>query len=42
VVDLNAILHPGSVYDHPSDVVADAKLSISEKRATYIRRISRT
>jgi hypothetical protein len=33
VVDLNAILHPGSVYDHPSDVVADAKLSISKKRA---------
>jgi hypothetical protein len=33
VVDLNAILHPGCVYDHPRDVVADAKLSISEKRA---------
>ena len=33
VVDLNAILHPGSVYDHPSDVVADAKLSISKTRA---------
>jgi hypothetical protein len=32
VVDLNAILHPGSVYDHPRDV-RDAKLSISEKRA---------
>ncbi|MBI5320990.1 hypothetical protein [Bradyrhizobium sp.] len=33
VVDLNAILHPASVYDHPRDVVADARLSISEKRA---------
>jgi hypothetical protein len=33
LVDLNAILHPGSVYDHPRDVVADATLSISEKRA---------
>jgi hypothetical protein len=33
VVDLNAILHAGSVYDHPRDVVRDAKLSISEKRA---------
>jgi hypothetical protein len=33
VVDLSAILHPGSVYDHPRDVVADASLSISEKRA---------
>jgi hypothetical protein len=33
VIDLNAILHPGSVYDHPRDVVADAKLSIAEKRA---------
>jgi hypothetical protein len=33
VVDLNAILHPGSVYDHPRDVVADTTLSIGEKRA---------
>jgi len=33
VVDLNAILHPGSVYDHPHDVVADTTLSIGEKRA---------
>jgi hypothetical protein len=33
VVDLNAILHPGSVYDHPRDVVADTTLSTAEKRA---------
>ena len=33
VVDLNAILHPGSVYDHPRDVVADTMLSTGEKRA---------
>jgi hypothetical protein len=33
VIDLNAILHPGSVYDHPRDVVADAAISIHEKRA---------
>ena len=33
VVDLNAILHPSAVYDHPRDVVADAKLSLAEKRA---------
>ena len=33
VIDLNVILHPGSVYDHPSDVVADPTLSVSEKRA---------
>jgi hypothetical protein len=33
IIDLNAILHPGSVYDHPRDVVADPTLSISEKRA---------
>ena len=33
VVDLNAILHPGSVYDHPRDVVGDAALSMAEKRA---------
>ena len=33
VVDLNAILHPGSVYDHPRDVVGDTALSLAEKRA---------
>src|ERR1700721_2404421 len=33
VIDLNAILHPGSVYDHPRDVVADRTISIGEKRA---------
>jgi hypothetical protein len=33
VVDLSAILHPGSVYDHPRDVVADTTLSTGEKRA---------
>ena len=33
VIDLNAILHPGSVYDHPRDVVADTTLSTGEKRA---------
>jgi len=33
IIDLNAILHPGSVYDHPRDVVDDPKISIGEKRA---------
>ena len=33
VVDLNAILHPATVFDHPRDVVADSTLSLSEKRA---------
>ena len=33
VYDLNAILHPGSVFDHPSDVLADTTLSRAEKRA---------
>jgi hypothetical protein len=32
VYDLNAILHPGSVFGHPRDVLADAKLSRAEKR----------
>jgi hypothetical protein len=31
VIDLNATA-PGSVYDHPRDVVADNTLSIGEKR----------
>src|SRR5437764_14463572 len=33
VYDLNAILHPGSVVDHPRDVLADTTLSRAEKRA---------
>jgi hypothetical protein len=33
VYDLNAILHPGSVFDHPKDVLADPGLSRAEKRA---------
>jgi hypothetical protein len=35
IIDLNAILHPGSVYDHPRDVVADQTISIGEKCATW-------
>ncbi|KRR25995.1 hypothetical protein [Bradyrhizobium retamae] len=33
VFDLNAVLHPGAVFDHPRDVVADRTLSLAEKRA---------
>ena len=33
VFDLNAVLHPGTVFDHPLDVVADTTLSLAEKRA---------
>jgi hypothetical protein len=33
VYDLNAILHPGTVFKHPGDVLADATLSRAEKRA---------
>jgi len=33
VIDLNAILHPGTVFEHPRDVVSDPGLSLSEKRA---------
>jgi hypothetical protein len=33
VYDLNAILHPGSVFDHPRDVLADVTRSRAEKRA---------
>src|ERR1700688_1875250 len=36
IIDLNAILHPGSVYDHPKDVVADQTISIGEKRAILV------
>ena len=33
IIDLNAILHPGSVYEHPRDVVADPSISLGKKRA---------
>ena len=33
VFDLNALLHPGTVFNHPKDVLADPWLSVSEKRA---------
>jgi hypothetical protein len=33
VFDLNAVLHPGTVYAHPRDVVSDPALSLAEKRA---------
>jgi hypothetical protein len=33
VYDLNAILHPGTVFDDPRDVLADTSLSRAEKRA---------
>jgi hypothetical protein len=33
VFDITALLRPGTVFDHPRDVVANPSLSISEKRA---------
>ena len=33
IFDFNALLHPGTVYQHPRDVVADPRLSLAEKRA---------
>ena len=33
VFDFNALLHPGTVFDHPKDVLGDPSLSVSEKRA---------
>jgi molecular chaperone IbpA len=33
VFDLNALLHPGTVFDHPREVLAHPSLSVSEKRA---------
>jgi hypothetical protein len=33
VVDFEALLHPGTIFDHPRDVISHPKLSLSEKRA---------
>ena len=33
VFDFNSLLHPGTIFEHPMDVVAEPRLTISEKRA---------
>jgi hypothetical protein len=33
VFDINALLHPGTIFDHPRDVVAHPSLTLAEKRA---------
>jgi hypothetical protein len=33
VFDFNALLHPGTVFDHPRDVVRHSHLTLAEKRA---------
>ncbi|HEY2682090.1 MAG TPA: hypothetical protein VGL45_21075 [Bradyrhizobium sp.] len=33
VFDINALLHPGTAFEHPRDVVSDPNLSLAEKRA---------
>ena len=32
-IDLDALLHPASAFEHPCDVVRDADLTLNEKRA---------
>lgn len=33
VFDFNALLHPGTTFEHPRDVVAHPSLTLAEKRA---------
>ena len=33
IFDLNSLLHPGTMFEHPRDVVSDPALSLAEKRA---------
>ena len=33
VFDFQALLHPGSIFEHPKDVVAHPSLTLAEKRA---------
>ena len=33
VFDFNALLHPGTVFEHPKDVVGHTGLTVAEKRA---------
>ena len=32
VIDINALLHPGTAFEHPRDVVGHPELSLAEKR----------
>ncbi|MCK1735111.1 hypothetical protein IVA79_14300 [Bradyrhizobium sp. 138] len=40
VFDFNALLHPGTAFSHPRDVVADLNLNLAEKRAILASRAS--
>jgi hypothetical protein len=40
VFDINALLHPRTIFDHPKDVLAHPSLSVSEKRAILAFRTS--
>jgi hypothetical protein len=33
VFDINALIHPGTVFNHPRDVVSHPALTLAEKRA---------
>ena len=33
VFDFNALLHPGTIFDHPKDVVGHPALTLAKKRA---------
>ena len=33
IFDLNSLLHPGTAFEHPRDVVAHPNLTLAEKRA---------
>ena len=33
IFDFNSLLHPGTRFEHPRDVVSDPGLSLAEKRA---------
>jgi hypothetical protein len=33
VFDFEALVHPGTIYAHPRDVVSDSALTLAEKRA---------
>jgi hypothetical protein len=36
VFDINALIHPGRMFDHPRDVVSHPTLTLAEKRAISV------
>ena len=42
VFDFQALLHPGTVFEHPRDVVAHPDLTLAENAAAFLQKVEVT